>query len=336
MQAALNQIIEGTSLDREQAARIFQIIMNGGATPSQMAAFLVALRMKGESAEEIAGAVQAVRAKASRVEAPPGAIDVCGTGGDGKNLPNISTATAFVVAGCGVPVAKHGNRAVSSRSGSADVLAALGVNTQMSATLAAEALHDARICFLLAPLYHPAMRHVSPIRQELGTRTIFNIIGPLTNPARVTRQLIGVYNRELAEKMIMAADVAGLENLWVVHSEDGLDELSIADVTHVWALENGNIRRFKVAPETAGIERGSLDELAGGDAKDNARQIQNLLWGEVTPFRRIVLLNAAAALVVAGKAGSLAEGAELAAEAIEDGCARAALDKLVTISNKEL
>lgn len=331
----LERVADGHSLTMEESAHAFQIIMNGGATPAQTAALLVALRMKGETAAEIAGAAQVMRKKAVRLEGHADAIDVCGTGGDGKGLLNISTATAFVVAGCGVRVAKHGNRGVSSKSGSADVLTALGVYTRMSPQRAAQALDQAGITFLLATVYHPAMRHVAPTRQELGLRTIFNSLGPLTNPAGVRRQLLGVYDRSLMPRMIEAARSLDMETLWVVHSEDGLDELSIAGVTYVTALSGGEVRSFEVTPETAGLERHSLDALKGGDAHENARHIRNLLRGEPSPFREMVLLNAAAALMVAGAAASLAEGAVTAAAAIDDGRARRALDALTDISNQD-
>lgn len=333
--AFLNAVVEGRSLTFEEAGRAFQIIMNDGATPAQMAAFLVALRIKGESAEEVAGAAQAMRVKGVHIKAPEGAIDLCGTGGDGKGLPNISTAAAFVVAGCGVPVAKHGNRSVSSRSGSADVLSALGVRVQMPPIQAEAALREAGITFLLAPVYHPAMRFVAPVRQELGLRSIFNIVGPLTNPAQVRRQLIGVYSRELARTVAEAGRLLGIERLWVVHSEDGLDELSINAATSVVMLDHGDITEREVTPEQAGLERVSLDAFTNCDATESARHIQNLLWGQDTPFRQVVVLNAAAALVVAGAAPDLAAGVRMAAQAIDSGKARHALEQLITFSQPD-
>ncbi len=326
-------VAEGRPLSQAAAEKAFEIIMSGEATPSQMGAFLMALRVRGETVDEIAGAAKVMRAKALRVEAPAGAIDTCGTGGDARGTYNISTGAALVVAGCGVPVAKHGNRALSSKSGSADVLAALGVNIEAEMALVEKSLARNNIGFLMAPRHHAAMRHVGPTRVELGTRTIFNLLGPLSNPAGARRQLIGVFHRQWTEPLARVLGQLGSERAWVVHGSDGLDEITTTGVTYVSELKDGKVASFEVAPEDAGLARADPADLKGGDPAANATAIADMLAGRPGPYRDIVLLNAAAALVVAGKAEALRAGVALAAKAIESGRAKATLAALVADTN---
>ncbi|MCB9957268.1 MAG: anthranilate phosphoribosyltransferase [Rhodospirillaceae bacterium] len=328
----LAKVANGESLSEDEAAAAFEILMTGGATASQMGGFLMALRVRGETVAEITGAARVMRAKALSVDAPKGAIDVCGTGGDGQGTWNISTAVAFVLAGAGVPVAKHGNRALSSKSGAADVLAALGVDIDADMTLVRRALWEAKVCFMMAPRHHGAMRHVGPTRVELGTRTIFNLLGPLSNPAGATRQLVGVFAREWVTPVAETLQRLGTEAAWVVHGSDGLDELTTTGPSHVAELKNGVVRSFEVTPDEAGLPRAFPQALKGGEAEANAAALRALLAGEPGPYRDIVLLNAAAALIVADKAATLAEGAALAAHVINDGRALAALERLIAIS----
>ncbi len=334
LKAVLAIIAEGESLSEAQAAEAFDIIMSGEATPAQLGAFLMGLRVRGETVDEIAGAVRIMRDKMTRIAAPGGAMDIVGTGGDAKGTYNISTAAAFAVAGAGVPVAKHGNRAVSSKAGAADVLKALGVNLDCDMALVERALREAGVAFLMAPRHHGAMRHVGPARAEMGVRTIFNILGPLSNPAGVKRQLSGAFSRRWIEPMAAVLGKLGCERAWVVHGSDGLDELTTTGVSFVAEWHDGRVRTFEVAPEDAGLARENNPAvLKGGDAEDNARAIRDVLAGLPGPFRDIVLFNAAAALLIAGKAKTLKDGAALAARAIDDGRARAALDGLVRITN---
>ncbi len=325
-------VADGKPLSQAAAEKAFEIIMSGEATPSQMGAFLMALRVRGETVDEIAGAAKVMRAKAVHVKAPAGAIDTCGTGGDARGTFNISTGAAIVVAACGVPVAKHGNRALSSKSGSADVLAALGVNIEADMKLVEKALAEANIGFLMAPRHHSAMRHVGPTRVELGTRTIFNLLGPLSNPAGTTRQLIGVFHRQWTRPMAEVLGQLGSERAWVVHGSDGLDEVTTTGTTYVSELANGKVTSFEVTPEDAGLKRADPAQLKGGDPAANAAAINDMLAGEPGPYRDIVLLNSAAALIVAGKAKDLKAGVGLAAQAIDSGKAKATLDKLVAIT----
>jgi anthranilate phosphoribosyltransferase len=334
IQRYISLVTEGQNLSQDDAARAFQIIMSGGATPAQMAAFLTALKLKGETIEEITGAAMCLRAKMETVTAPEGAIDVCGTGGDGKRTLNVSTAVALVVAACGVPVVKHGNKSVSSLSGSADVLTALGVNVQTAKERAEEALQDANICFMMAPLFHKAMRHVAPVRQELATRTIFNLLGPLVNPAKPRRQLMGVYDKALLVPMAKALQALGSEKAWVVHGNDGLDELTLYGVTYVAELKDGQISEFEVTPQDAGLSTPeTADALQGGNATHNAHELNLLLSGKESPYRDIVLLNSAAALMVADKVTHLKAGTAKAAEAISSGKAKETLAKLMWSTN---
>jgi anthranilate phosphoribosyltransferase len=330
----LARLATGAALSEDEARAAFDLMMSGDATPSQAGAFLMGLRVRGETVEEITGAAKAMRAKALKVTAPAGTIDTCGTGGDATGTYNISTAAALAVAACGVTVAKHGNRAMSSQSGSADVLSALGVNIDAEMALVEESMAVAGIGFLMAPRHHGAMRHVAGTRVELGTRTIFNILGPLSNPAGAKRQLIGVFEAKWIRPMAEVLAKLGSERVWVVHGSDGMDELTTTGASQVAELRDGTVSAFEVTPEDAGVGRARLDELKGGDPGHNAAALRLVLDGEAGPYRDIVVLNAGAALVVADKAAGLAEGARLAAEAIDSGRARAVLDKLVEVTNR--
>jgi anthranilate phosphoribosyltransferase len=323
----------GAALTRAEAAHVFDKMMSGEATPAQMGGLLMALRVRGETVDEIAGAVATMRAKMLPVEAPPDAVDVVGTGGDGAGTYNISTCAAFIVAGAGVPVAKHGNRALSSKSGAADALAALGVRIDLDPAAIARCIREAGIGFMFAPVHHPAMKHVGPTRVELGTRTIFNLLGPLSNPAGVKRQMVGVFSKQWIEPVAEVLKALGSEHVWVVHGSDGLDEITTTGATAVAELKDGKIRTFEVKPEDAGLPRAKPADLKGADGKHNAAALRAVLEGKPGPYRDIAILNAAAALVVAGKANTLAEGAKLAAQSIDGGAAKARLDKLVQVSN---
>ncbi len=330
--ALLALVAQGRSLSESEAEAAFDIIMSGDATPSQMGAFLMALRVRGETVDEIAGAARTMRAKAVALDAPPGAIDTCGTGGDASGSFNISTASALVVAGCGVPVAKHGNRALSSKSGSADVLTALGVNIEADLSLVRACLWEIGIGFLMAPRHHSATRHVAPTRVELGTRTIFNLLGPLSNPAHARLQLVGVFAPEWVRPMAEVLGRLGGERAWVVHG-DGLDELTTAGPTTVAALEGGRVETFEVMAQDAGLPAARLEDLRGGEPAHNARLMRGLLAGIGGPLRDVVLLNSGAALLIAGRAASLADGVELAARSIDLGAAGGVLAELVTRTN---
>ncbi|MCC7251973.1 anthranilate phosphoribosyltransferase [Hyphomicrobium sp.] len=307
-------------------------VLTAEATPAQMAAFLMGLRVRGETVEEIAGAARALRERMTSVAVAPGAIDIVGTGGDGHGTFNVSTGAAIVAAGAGLKVAKHGNRSVSSLSGASDVLAALGVKLDCGPALVARAVEEAGVGFLWAPAHHPAMKAWAPARAELGVRTLFNLLGPICNPAGVRHHILGVFAPEWVLPIAEALRALGSMRAWVVHGHDGLDELSTTGSTMVAALENGKITTFEVTPEDAGLARVSLADLKGGDGAHNAQALRELLAGKPGPYRDIVLFNTAAALIVAGRASSLAEGVALAEEAITSGRAAAALDKLVAIS----
>ncbi len=329
----VGEVAAGKRLTVEEARVAFDIMMSGDATPSQMGGLLIGMRVRGETVDEITGGAMTMRAKAISVEAPAGAIDTCGTGGDAKGTWNVSTATSFVVAGCDVPVAKHGNRALSSKTGAADVLVALGVDIDCDFALIRKSLWEATIGFLMAPRHHGAMRHVGPTRVELGTRTIFNLLGPLSNPASTKRQLIGVFDKQWIATMAEVLGNLGSERVWVVHGADGMDELTTTGVTYVAELNEGSVHEFEVTPEDAGLARAEPADLLGADPETNARALTAVLDGEPGPFRDIVLFNAAAALVVAGKADGLKEGVVMASEAIDSGAARGRLRQLVEISN---
>jgi anthranilate phosphoribosyltransferase len=323
----------GASLSREEAARGFDTMMSGEATPSQMGGLLMALRVRGETVDEITGAVTVMREKMTRVAAPAGAIDVVGTGGDASGSFNISTCAAFIVAGAGVPVAKHGNRALSSRSGAADVLGALGVNIELPADGVARCIHEAGIGFMFAPAHHPAMKNVGPTRVELGTRTIFNLLGPLSNPAGVKRQMVGVFSRQWVEPLAQVLKNLGSEHVWVVHGSDGLDEITTSGPTYVAALENGAVRAFEVTPEEVGLSRVKPEALRGGDAGHNAQALGDVLKGKKGAFRDVALLNAAAGLIVAGRAKDLKAAIALAEKSVDSGEAENRLQRLIKISN---
>ncbi|MCP1335804.1 anthranilate phosphoribosyltransferase [Futiania mangrovi] len=327
------RVADGTALTEDEAMQAFDIMMSGEATPSQIGGFLMALRVRGETVDEITGGARIMRSKALKVDAPAGAVDTCGTGGDASGTYNVSTAVAFVVAACGVPVAKHGNRALSSKSGSADVLSALGVNIELDAGLVARAIREAGLGFMMAPRHHGAMRHVGPTRVELGTRTIFNLLGPLSNPAGARRQLIGVFSDRWVVPMAEVLGKLGAERAWVVHGSDGLDELTTTGPSIVAEWHAGAVRTFEVTPEDAGLSRATAADLRGGDAEVNARALKAVLDGSRDAYRDIVLLNAAATLIVADKAADLKSGAATAADAIDSGKARAVLDRLVAVTN---
>lgn len=334
MKEILALVAEGERLSVDQTRRAFDVMMSGDATPSQTGALLMALRLRGETVEELTGAVMTMREKMTRIESPAAAIDVVGTGGDRSGTYNVSTAAAIVVAGCGVPVAKHGNRAASSRSGAADVLAELGVDVECDFSLTRKALWEAGMCFMFAQRHHGAMRHVAGARVEIGARTIFNMLGPLSNPAGVDKHLVGVFSKEWVEPLARVLGNLGSRRAWVVHGGDGLDEITTTGPTSVAELKDGEIRTFEVAPEDAGLPRSDGESLKGGDAAANALAIDALLDGRRNAFRDIVLMNAAGALVVAGEADDLEDGAAMAADSIDGGKARAALDGLIAITNE--
>jgi anthranilate phosphoribosyltransferase len=315
----------------------FGEIASGRATPVQIAALLVALRTKGETASEIAAVARVLRQHAEPATlADSRTVDTCGTGGDGADTFNISTIAAFVVAGAGVPVAKHGNRSISSRSGSADVLAALGVNIECAPETVARCIEQCGLGFMFAPVHHPTSRHVTEVRRELGIRTIFNLLGPLTNPAGTKYQVVGVFAEEWVEPIARVLGLLGVERAWVVHGADGLDELTTTGISHVAVLDRGRVSTFRISPRNAGLPDAKPDDLTGGDATENAAHIRAVLQGNRGPLRDIVLLNAAAALLVAGKSNSLREGVALAAESIDSGKAKAVLDALVELSHAKV
>jgi anthranilate phosphoribosyltransferase len=329
----LSKVAAGQSLNEAEASQAFDAMMSGDTTPSQMGGFLMALRVRGETVEEITGAARTMRAKALAVEAPPDAIDVVGTGGDGQGSFNISSAAAIVVAGCGVPVAKHGNRKASSLTGAADVLEALGVNINCDMSLVRRAIYEAGIGFLMAQRHHSAMRHVAPTRVELGTRTIFNLLGPIANPAGVKRQLVGVFSPYWVKPIAEVLGKLGSERAWVVHGE-GLDEITTTGVTEVAELLDGKVSSFEVMPEQAGLARAKAEDIKGADPASNAQRMNGVLDGNTGPLRDVVLLNAAAALIIAGRAGDLRDGVALAAKAIDSGAAKRVLARLIAITNE--
>ena len=320
-------------LTRAEAEAAFGALFEGEGTPAQMGGFLMALRTRGETVDEYAAAASVMRAKCTAVRAPAGAMDIVGTGGDGKGTLNISTATAFVVAGAGVVVAKHGNRNLSSKSGAADALTEMGLNVMVGPEVVERCLAEAGIGFMMAPMHHPAIRHVMPVRAELGTRTIFNILGPLTNPAGVKRQLTGAFSAALIRPMAETLLALGAEKAWLVHGGDGTDEISIAAPTSVAAVEGGVVREFEVHPEDAGLPVHPFAAILGGTPAENASAFRALLDGASGAYRDAVLLNAAAALVVADRAATLKDGVEMARSAIDSGAARAKLEALRRLTN---
>src|SRR5712675_647212 len=329
----IGQVASGATLSREMAYEAFDSMMSGEVTPAQIGALLMGLRVRGETVDEITGAVTAMRAKMLTVAAPDDAIDVVGTGGDASGSFNISTCAAFIVAGAGVPVAKHGNRALSSRSGAADVLTALGVKIDIPPETISACIKTAGIGFMFAPAHHPAMKHVGPTRVELGTRTIFNLLGPLSNPAGVKRQMVGVFSRHWVQPLAQVLKNLGSDSVWVVHGSDGLDEITLTGPSFVASLENGNIRTFEVTPEDAGLTRAGGDALKGGDADSNAVALQSVLNGKASAYRDVALLNGAAALIVAGRAKDLKEGVAIGTKSLDSGAAAARLKHLIAVSN---
>jgi anthranilate phosphoribosyltransferase len=333
LKALIAKVATGATLTRQEAASAFDSMMSGEATPSQMGALLMGLRVRGETVDEITGAVTTMRAKMLGVKAPPGAVDVVGTGGDASGSFNISTCAAFIVAGAGVPVAKHGNRALSSKSGAADVLQALGVKIDLNAEQVGNCIREAGIGFMFAPAHHPAMKNVGPTRVELGTRTIFNLLGPLSNPASVKRQMVGTFSKHWVEPMAQVLKNLGSDCVWVVHGSDGLDEITTSGPTSVAALDKGKISTFEITPEDIGLPRAKPEALRGGDAEFNAKALLDVLKGKAGAFRDVALFNAAAALVVAGKAKDLKDAAAVAGKSIDSGEAEGRLDRLIAVSN---
>ena len=325
LKPTLAKAANGAVLSLFEAETAFNLIMSGEASPAQIGGLLMALRVRGETIDEITGAVRAMRKKMTPIKAPANAIDVCGTGGDGIGTFNISTAVTFVITACGIPVAKHGNRAASSKSGAADILTALGVNIEAEFPVLEKALEEIGTAFLWAQRHHSAMRHVGPSRAELGTRTIFNLMGPLCNPAGVKRQLTGVYDRRWLEPLAKVLHALGTERAWLVHGEDGLDEITITGSTFICELKNGHVTDYSIAPEDFGIPRADVAAIKGGNAEENAEALRLLLQGVKNPYRDVVLLNAAAGLVIADKVKEMKDGIKLAAQAIDSG---AALEKL--------
>lgn len=334
IQHFLNKAANGQSFSIEEAEQAFNLVMGGEATNAQIAGLLMALRVRGETVEEITGAAMTMRSKATAVSAPSGSIDMAGTGGTGKDTFNISTCASFVIAGAGIPVAKHGNRSASSKSGSADVLEALGVKLGSAPENVSRCVAEANIGFMFAQAHHSAMKYVMPARKELAIRTIFNLLGPLTNPAGSQYQVLGVFDKAWLEPLALVLKNLGSKTVWIVHGGDGMDEITTTDSTYVCQLKDGEISTFTVSPEDVGLPRVQDQDLVGGDAQSNAQAIRDVLAGQKNPFRDIVLFNSAAALVVCGKANTLTDAIGLAAASIDEGHAQQALDKLVEISNE--
>jgi anthranilate phosphoribosyltransferase len=324
---------DGKALTREEARTAFNILMSGEATPSQIAGLLMALRVRGETVDEITGAVEVMREKMLRVDAPVDAIDIVGTGGDASGSYNVSTCAAFVAAGAGLKVAKHGNRALSSKSGSADVLLALGVKLGIGPEKISECIRDAGLGFMFAPQHHASMKHVGPTRVELGTRTIFNLLGPLSNPAGAKRQVTGVFAKSWVEPLAHVLKNLGCEACWVCHGEGGMDEIVPSGTTYIAELKDGKVRTFEVTPEMAGLARSNFADLKGGEAAHNAEALRAVLAGKPSAFADAAVLTTAAALLVAGKVADLKTGAEVAREAIHSGAAAKVLGRLVEVSN---
>lgn len=327
------KVATGASLTRQEAEDAFDRMLSGGSTQAQAGAFLMALRVRGETVDEITGAVAAMRAKMLRVETTKDAIDIVGTGGDNSGSYNVSTLAALITAACGVPVAKHGNRALSSRSGAADVLTSLGVKVGLEPEGVARCIEKAGVGFMFAPSHHAAMKHVGPVRVELGTRTIFNILGPLSNPAGVTRQVVGAFSSHLLAPMAETLGALGSSKVWAVHGADGLDEITTTTETEIVELKNGTLRRFTLKPEDAGLSRAKPEALKGGDADVNAKALSEVLDGAKTAYRDIAILNSAAALVVADKAENIKDGVAIASKAIDSGATKDVLARLVAASN---
>ena len=327
------KVAAGTPLTRAEAREAFDVMMSGDATPSQIGGFLMALRVRGETVDEITGAVEIMREKMLPVTAPADAIDIVGTGGDASGSYNISTCAAFVAAGAGLKVAKHGNRALSSRSGAADVLMALGVKIDVPPETISQCIQEAGLGFMFAPAHHSSMKFVGPSRVELGTRTIFNLLGPLSNPARARRQVTGVFSKQWVEPLAQVLQNLGCEACWICHGEGGMDEIVPTGTTWISELKDGKITSFTLTPEEAGLKRSSLADLKGGDAEHNADALRHVLAGKPSAFRDAAVMTAAAALVVAGRTADLKQGVAAAQKAIDSGAAEASLTKLVKVSN---
>ncbi|MBO6542045.1 MAG: anthranilate phosphoribosyltransferase [Alphaproteobacteria bacterium] len=328
------KVADGHSLSALDAEHAFEAMMSGDVTSGQIGGFLMALRVRGETIDEITAGAKIMRAKAVKIDAPAGSLDTCGTGGDASGTYNISTAASFAVAACGVPVAKHGNKALSSKSGSAEVLEKLGVRLDLDPAQIKRCIVEAGIGFMFAPAHHSAMKYVGPTRAELGTRTIFNLLGPLSNPAGAPYQVMGVFAQKWVEPLAQVLKNLGSARVWVVHGSDGLDELTTTGPSFVAELKDGKVSTFEISPEDAGLTRAKPADLKGGDPEENTAAVRRLLDGEQGAYHDIVVLNAAASLVVAGKADTLKQGVDMAAEAIASGAAREALAKLVSISNE--
>jgi anthranilate phosphoribosyltransferase len=328
----IQKVAGGATLTEQEARLALEQMTDGAATPAQMGAFLMALRVRGETVEEITGAVQMMRARMNRVVVPDGAVDIVGTGGDGHGTYNISTCAALVAAGAGVKIAKHGNRRASSMSGASDVLSELGVKLEVSFDQIVRCVEEAGVGFMWAPMHHPALKHWAPVRTELGFRTIFNLLGPIANPAAVKRQVVGVFSWQWVEPIAHVLCNLGAEHVWVVHGHDGLDELTTTGATDVAEVKDGKVTVFEVTPADAGLTPAKLSDLKGGDEKHNAAAIRDVLAGKQTPLRDIALFSAAAAMIVGGKADNLKDGVALGARSIDSGAAGAALDRLVAIT----
>ncbi|MEM9633449.1 MAG: anthranilate phosphoribosyltransferase [Pseudomonadota bacterium] len=327
------KVADGHALSPTEAREAFDVILSGSATPSQLGGFLMALRVRGESIAEVTGAVATMRSKMLPVDAPADAIDIVGTGGDNSGSYNISTCTALVVAGCGVPVAKHGNRSLSSKSGAAEALAQLGVDIDIAPEKISGCINSAGIGFMFAPLHHAAMKHVGPTRMELGTRTIFNLLGPLSNPAGVKRQMVGVFAHKWVEPVAHSLKELGSERAWVAHGSDGMDEITTTGPTYVSELKDGTVRSFEISPADVGLPVSKAEDLKGGQPSENAKALREVLAGAKNAYRDIVLFNSAASLLVADKVSNLKDGVEMAADSIDSGSAADTLEKLVAASN---
>lgn len=330
----IQKVSTGATLESTEVQTALEIMMSGVATHAQMGAFLMAMRVRGETVEEITGAARLMRAKMTRVEAPPGAVDIVGTGGDGHGTFNVSTCASLVAAGAGLQIAKHGNRSVSSLAGASDVLQALGVKLDVPPPVISRCIREANVGFMWAPMHHSAMKHWAPVRAELGIRTIFNLLGPICNPAGVDRQVVGVFSWQWVEPIANVLNNLGARHVWVVHGHDGLDELTTTGATEIAEVKDGAVRVFEITPADAGLPPAKLSDLKGADAPTNAAAIRDVLAGRKGPFRDIALLNAAAALVVGGKTTDLVEGVAIATRSIESGKAAGALEKLVAITNQ--
>jgi len=332
--ALIDKVANGKPLSVQEAESAFEVMMSGQATPSQIGGFLMALRVRGETVDEITGAVRIMRAKMTRVNAPGDAMDIVGTGGDGSGSYNISTCSAIVAGAAGLKIAKHGNRSLSSKSGAADTLAALGVNIEADPETISACIDDAGVGFMFAPAHHAAMRHVGPSRVELGTRTIFNLLGPLSNPAGVSQQIVGVFSKDWVEPLAHVLKQLGSDRVWVTHGEGGLDEITPTGTTWVSELKDGEVTSFEIQPEDAGITKCNINDLKGGDPEENAAALKQVLAGAKNAYRDASVMTAGAALLVAGKADDLRTGTQMAAASIDDGRAKTVLSKLVEVSNR--